>query len=246
MALNVKPPRYLLRDDVLQRLLRGERAGRVLEIGYGAGDLLLELARRGMSCHGVELSDEASRTLRARLGREPELDVRLSSSLPEERFDLVLFFEVIGYWLDPAGELAKLRASHLAPDGKLLFSFTNIRHRGAAERLTGNMRCFSRAEVLELCARAGLRVEAIINYGFPLTNVMKPLLDVATRLRDRGAVQVAEAERVRKSAFGRRYPATLLASLLLNRISIRPFAWMQRPFATSDLGTGYVVVARAG
>ncbi len=242
--MNLKPPRYLLREDVLDRVLRERRAGRVLELGFGTGDLLLELARRGMSGTGVELSSEALELLRARLAREPELDLRLSTSVPDERFDLILFFEVIGYWANPRAELEKLASQHLAPGGTVVFSFTNIRHEGAAERLTGNMRCFSRGEIVELCAAAGLAVERVMNYGFPLTNVMKPVLDMATRWRSQRVAATTTQQAVHESAFGRRYTATFAASLLLNKVTIRPFAWLQRPFERSDLGTGYVVVAR--
>jgi hypothetical protein len=126
----------------------------------------------------------------------------------------------------------------------MMFSFTNARHAGAAERASA-MRCFTPTQIRGFCEEAGLRVDSMINYGFPLTNVMKPVLDLTTWYRHRKDDGMTEQERVRASGFGHRHASTRLAATLFNSRTIRPFLYVQRAFAGTDLGTGYVVLARA-
>lgn len=242
----VKPPRYLLREDVVRRVLAERPLGRVLEIGFGTGDLLFELSEAGDDVTGVEASRKALELARARARGRSERAPRLVSTMPPERFDTILFFEVIGYWTDPVAELKQLVQDHLSPQGRLVFSFTNLRHAGAAEELTGAMRCFEATAMRGLCAEAGATVDRMVNYGFPLTNLMKPVLNLATRMRSRQRTDIEPAERALASGFGRDYPLTRLAGWVFNPWTIQPFCWIQRAFAGTDRGTGYVAVATAG
>ncbi len=172
----MKAPRYRLREAVVRRIIHGLEPAPFLEIGYGGGDLLVTLAGLGFSGMGFDPSGRAHDAAQ-RLLRQHRVDsIQLTDTLPGDgQFRYILFFEVIGYVHDPMTWLCELH-DRLADDGLLIFSFTNERFCGDAERLSGQMRCFSRTEIGTLLNDAGYSIKLCWNYGYPLSNWLRPLL----------------------------------------------------------------------
>lgn len=241
----MKPPRYLLREAVVNRVLDDLPPGRFLEVGYGNGEMLVTLARRGLEGAGYDISNEARQRAARTLESHGIESVSLLTDLDGHgTFDYVLFFEVIGYWPDPAQELTRL-GKLLTPRGRLIFTFSNAAQAGAAERLTGDMRTFSRSQMEDLLTSSGFVAERIVNYGYPLSNLLKPGLDLFHIIRDRLKLRDEVAREVERSGLSDRYLVTRLASALFNPVTIKPFVLAQDWFRDSDRGTGYLVVARA-
>jgi SAM-dependent methyltransferase len=238
----MKPPRYLLREYVIRGLLEKTGPGRFLEIGYGAGDLLLLLAKLGFWGKGVETSLLAQKQCREILTNSGVDRIELAEDLePGESFNYIFFFEVIGYWKNPSAEMARLK-SRLESGGKLIFSFTNVAHGGPAEALTGEMRCFSRQEIAGLLSEAGFSSFSFINYGYPLSNWMRPLLHLYHKQSRNPALTASEA----MDASGlrpTRKPVHKVIEALCMAV-VKPFCWIQLLFRESDKGTGYVVCAQ--
>jgi SAM-dependent methyltransferase len=96
---------------------RGTTGGRLLEIGCGLGDFLIEAGRHGYHATGVELSPSAVQTARARV---PEAVIhcgRLEDvPLPRGSFDVCVLCDVIEHVRDPAVFVREVRAL-LKPDG---------------------------------------------------------------------------------------------------------------------------------
>lgn len=98
---------------------------RVLEVGSGLGYLTHALARRGYDAVGLDVSEEAVRSARARYG-----DLFVNADLAEfavERtgaFDAVVICEVIEHLADPVGFVAHA-FSLLAPGGRLIITTPN-------------------------------------------------------------------------------------------------------------------------
>jgi SAM-dependent methyltransferase len=107
--------RYL---DEVQRY-RGNTGGRLLEIGCGSGDLLLEAHSGGYEVTGVEISSAAAETARARV---PDARVVCAQpdtvELPRGSFDVCMLCDVIEHVRDPLRVLEHLREL-LKPDGVL-------------------------------------------------------------------------------------------------------------------------------
>ena len=99
--------------------------GRCLEVGAGRGNntaLLFERVRApDWVC--VEPDAELRRELRARLDRQGLAEVRVEAALPEqsspERFDTILYIDVLEHIEDDRGELRRA-AELLAPGGHLI------------------------------------------------------------------------------------------------------------------------------
>jgi SAM-dependent methyltransferase len=100
------------------------RGKSLLEVGVGAGTDHLQWARAGCECHGVDLTDAAIETTRARLGLYGlESDLRRidAESLPFEsdRFDVVYSWGVIHHSAQPERMIAEIHRV-LKPGGRFI------------------------------------------------------------------------------------------------------------------------------
>lgn len=90
---------------------------RLLEIGCGHGEFLLEAQRRGYRVEGIEYSRHAATEANSRLGQDlvrvgsPEADV-----LPPAAYDVIGAFDVIEHLRNPSRSLAYMHAA-LKPGG---------------------------------------------------------------------------------------------------------------------------------
>lgn len=117
---------YAAETDYVARFLPAGCA-RVLELGCGTGGHAVQLARRGLAVHGIDLSPAMVAQARARGGAGlafEQGDVRAWRS--EARFDAVLsLFHVMSYQTtnaDLRAAFATARA-HLVPGGVFFFDF---------------------------------------------------------------------------------------------------------------------------
>ena len=93
--------------------------GRLLEVGCGHGLLLDEARRRGYDVEGVELSVDAARYARERLGLSVREMAIEDAALDGERYDAVAMVDVLEHLDDPVAALDRLYAL-LAPGGAVL------------------------------------------------------------------------------------------------------------------------------
>lgn len=92
---------------------------RLLEIGCGTGDLLLQAQARSCEVHGVEYSPAATATANRRLGAELVRQGTIeNTSLPVGYFDLIAACDVIEHTRDPKSFLERANAL-LRPGGSI-------------------------------------------------------------------------------------------------------------------------------
>ncbi|MCM3881627.1 MAG: class I SAM-dependent methyltransferase [Vicinamibacterales bacterium] len=107
--------------------LLGPAAGRrLLEVGSGAGFFLKSAERAGWSVTGIELSEEASRFGRERLGLDIRGERAEAASVGAASVDAAVMFDTIEHLFDPRAVLTSV-ASALVPGGQLLISTPNFR-----------------------------------------------------------------------------------------------------------------------
>ncbi|TMD42793.1 MAG: methyltransferase domain-containing protein [Chloroflexi bacterium] len=118
--------------DQLEALLRLRPPARVLDLPCGQGRHSIELARRGYSVTGVDLSGYMLAVARER-AEARGVDIRflegdMREPLAGERFDLVLnLFTSFGYFADEPDDrrVATAAATMLDPGGRLLIELIN-------------------------------------------------------------------------------------------------------------------------
>jgi SAM-dependent methyltransferase len=228
-----------LRFDVVRRMLRSVGGvGSILEVGAGQGAVGVRLAR-SYRYVGVEPDHTSFAVAERRLdGRGTVLLGDVSAVPPQERFDLVCAFEVLEHISDDAGALGEWR-SRLRPGGRLLISVpAHARRFGAADRRVGHFRRYDRGDLVRVLDAAGFGSWQVACYGFPLGYALEAVRNAAAR-KEGDAPPPTEGT----SASGRWHqPPDRFG--WLTRLGTAPFRVAQRPFAASDLGTGFVAFAR--
>ena len=148
-------------------LLDVQRTDRVLEVGFGPGVAVQELARlavEGLVC-GLDHSDEMLRQARRRNASAIEagrVDLRLGSveRLPAfpGLFDKVLAVNTLGFWKQPVRRLEELRRA-LRPGGRIAIAH-QPREPGATDARTA-ARADATAAALAQAGFEGVRVHTL-------------------------------------------------------------------------------------
>jgi ubiquinone/menaquinone biosynthesis C-methylase UbiE len=134
---------------------------RILEIGFGHGRTLAELADAlpRASFAGLDVSADAARVAAGRCQRHAErVDLRVGDSAalpwPDASFDRALAVHTLYFWPDPARDLAELRRV-LAPTGTLALGFRQRTPAAEASFPAPTYRFYSVDEVRALLLAAG-------------------------------------------------------------------------------------------
>jgi 2-polyprenyl-3-methyl-5-hydroxy-6-metoxy-1,4-benzoquinol methylase len=99
---------------------------RLLEIGCGSGDFLLEASSRGFTVEGLEYSPHAVETANRRLSRQAvQVGSLESNELPADYYDVAVGFDVIEHVRHPAYALTRLQHS-LKPKGLLVLATPSL------------------------------------------------------------------------------------------------------------------------
>src|SRR5690606_20544396 len=97
--------------------------------------------------------------------------------------------------------------------------------------------------ITALVERAGFVPVALWNYGFPLANMMRPLMNLYHRLRHKtgkGDAVYATGE----TGLQYRHPLMQLLAGFCNEMTLWPFLRLQMLFRYTSLGNGYLLLAR--
>ena len=218
----------------------------------GAADLALtcELLQRFESGLAVDFTEDLPQSyaalpdaLRERL-EISNVDV-MTQGLPDD-FDCVVACEVIEHIEDDAGFAARLYES-LRPGGQLLISMpARAKYWTVHDELVGHLRRYEKSELTQMAAEAGFRDIEVVAYGYPWINWLSHLRVLLAR---RTLTERREWDQQQQTVMSnhRQIPSWLSGSivpLLVNRITIWPFAFFSRLFNRLNMSDGYILVAR--
>lgn len=250
LGLGWAPPiRYLLRRHRILRLLRRIPPGAVLEVGCGSGALLHDLAEAGYQATGLETSEPA-RAMAKAIAQAGQGSQRLLAEPDPSwhgHFDLICAFDVLEHIADDGLALDEWLA-WLRPSGYLCLSVPAHSHRwGAGDEWAGHYRRYDRQPLKKLLQERGLIIEHFECYGFPLANLTESVGNRTYRRllanRDR---EFAKEEASAFSGVERGDYLRLFRRLdsMAGRTALRLAMVMQALTCRTDLGSGYLVLAR--
>lgn len=235
-------PRFLLRKDAISRLVKSIplQNKKILEIGFGAGEMLNWFHRKGGLVTGVDFSESAREATNDRLKSEVLNDIELYvdfKHLNKKSFDVVCAFEVlehieddktaINYWLE-----------YLKPGGSLIISVPAHMSKWCKnDDWAGHIRRYEKNQLKELVSVSTATVKTVWNYGYPFILLLDKLLD--RNRKNSHTEELSTVEKTQKSGIDR--PNKFIYKLLSNNLSLYPAFLLQRLFLNYDLGSGYLI-----
>ena len=153
----------------------------------------------------------------------------------------LLMFEVLEHVEDDVGLLRDIHEL-LGPGGAVLLSVPAHQARfSRVDEMAGHFRRYDR-DVLEARLRdAGFEPEVFWCYGYPLANLLMRVRRMITP--DQAAADTSGLVE-RSAESGNMIPMRRLVGAIVNETTMLPFSLLQRPFMRTDLGDGYLVLAR--
>lgn len=247
----VPAPRYLMRRNRILALAKDLQPGRLLEVGPGAGTLLVEFARRGFDCAALESSSEARKIVRS-IADAARTEIELHGTPARDwdgRFDTVFAFDVLEHIEDDIGALAQWR-QWMSAEGVLLLSVpARMKLWTAGDEWAGHHRRYERTALIALIEESGFNVERFECYGFPLTNISEkasaPLYRRAIHVRSGSTAEDRQRNNDR-SGTDRRLHLHLFSMMrtAVGQLALRACYRAQVAFLNRDIGSGYVLRAR--
>ncbi|MDP9335908.1 MAG: class I SAM-dependent methyltransferase [Actinomycetota bacterium] len=228
-----------LRFDGIRRAISGAGPHSVLEIGVGEGASATWIAPR-FDYLGVEQDDRSRALAQARLGRVGRGRIVADlDDVPDARFDMVCAFEVLEHIADDVAALSEWRARLNAGGHALLSVPAHADQFGPHDELVGHYRRYDRDELVVKLEKAGFAVVRLTSHGVGLGQVLEWGRNQLARRRE-----LAPTLEQRTAASGRLLQPHSAVSLAACAALAAPFRVLQAPFASRDLGTGYVALAR--
>ena len=243
-------PRYNLRKYLIKDFLKSEKLTNksCLEIGYGAGDMLILFARMGLDVHGYDFSSDAYADAFSRVNCcAPSLRKKITLLTKEhdiysQSYDYVIALEVIEHIEDDVVALKKYK-NYLRPNGKLILSVPAHKSKwGINDLWAGHVRRYEKAELVKKITNAGFKVTYIWNYGFPISLILDPLLH-KSRLKEVATGEKKNIEARTKESGIKRKKTPFHRLISSNAKLLLPFCVLQKFFLNTDLGSSYISVA---
>ena len=153
---SLSPPAFVQPrlDEITAGFARYRRHNRLLDIGCGAGGLLLAARKNGWNAQGLEVAGQATEHVRS-LGFEVFHGELQQAEFPSEYFDVITAAEILEHLSEPrllVQEVARI----LRPGG--LFWTTTPHAHGLSARVLGlKWRCVCPPEHLQLFSVAGIK-----------------------------------------------------------------------------------------
>ena len=205
----------------------------------------MQLARRGYNGVGVEPSSEAYAEAIQRIGPfKDQISLVKDPAETAGSFDWVITCEVLEHLTE---DLKALRtwADRLRPGGRILVSVPAHPERwGPSDEWAGHVRRYRRDELAGRVREAGLEVELLWCYGFPLANWVEPIGHAIHRRKLAQEASKNLAQRTARSGVERESWVHRLAGRVLKPELLLPFCWIQMPFLHTDWGNGFLLLGR--
>lgn len=109
-----------------------EPAGKLLDVGCGAGRFINRMRKRGWDVEGIDFDPQAANRVMTRYGIVTHIGDLVECALPASSFDVITMSQAVEHLYDPRAVLFEC-VRILKPGGKLIITTPNVNSIGAAE-----------------------------------------------------------------------------------------------------------------
>ena len=246
--MKYRAPRFLFRRHELMRRVRPGSS--FMEIGAADLTLTRELLNRFERGLALDFTEDLPQSyealpddLRARLDIS-NVNV-MTDDVPDD-FDCVVACEVMEHIEEDEIFVRKIFES-LRPGGQALISMpAKARYWTVHDELVGHLRRYEKADLSWMLEGIGFIDVDVVAYGYPWINWLSHL---RVWLAKRTMTDRKNWDREKQTSMSnhRQIPGWLsgsFAPLLVNKVTVYPFAFLSRLFNSRDLSDGYVVSMR--
>lgn len=235
-------PAHVMRRAAILDAFKRFPPGTILEMGCGAGRMLVDWYKLGHSGRAVDL-DPTARHMAARCVETFHLPFAISDRPDLGAYDYLIATEVLEHVKDPVATL-KEWLSYLRDDGIVLLTVPAFRDLwGKSDEWAGHVTRFEPEEFRRVVEDAGLSVQSVRLYGYPLGNLLRLVGNFTSTLKMRRRSSDFRPEEATFASGHDRSVEKRLAPLFRSppgRLMLRIGIALQRYF---DRGHGLVVIA---
>lgn len=235
-------PRYKLRKHLVKAILKSETLENktCLEIGYGAGDMLMMFARMGLRTYGYDFSPIAYQSAKKRVTNNIKL-FEQEHDIGNNAYDYLMAFEVLEHIQDDEMALEKF-GSYLRENGHIIISVpAHMSKWGNSDIGAGHYRRYEKDELKEKLKSAKFNPIYFWSYSYPLTLALDLVLNKSYAQNIEAKKKMQREELSKESGVKRKN--TIFNQIVSSDVLLFPFYMLQNFFLTSDLGSGYIVFA---
>jgi ubiquinone/menaquinone biosynthesis C-methylase UbiE len=236
-------PRYKLRKHLVKAILKREELANksCLEIGYGAGDMLLMFERMGLRVHGYDFSSIAYQSAKTRISE----NIRLfedEDDIEKNAYDYLMAFEVLEHIQEDEMALKQF-GRYLRENGRIMLSVpAHMSKWGNSDIGAGHYRRYGKDELKTKLKTANFKPIFLWSYGYPLSLALDRMLNKSFYGQNVEAKKKMQREALSKES-GVKRKKTILNKISSSDILLFPFYILQNFFLNTDLGSGYIVYA---
>lgn len=211
----------------------------VFEIGYGAGEIFNLYRKLGLRVEGFDFS-EAAYQYAACHYQDDGVVLHKAMPKPEKRFDYVVACEVLEHIKDDGSALKDWK-EYLKDTGKMVISVPAHKKRwGESDIYAGHFRRYERQELISKFKRAGMQVEKIYTYDFPVCFLLDMMRDLS-RKKQLSKKKMSREGYTKNSGVERDFHPFVLA--LSHPLLWFPMIKLGELFYKTDLGSAYILIA---
>lgn len=240
-------PRYLLRKALIKDFFKGKtdlENKSILEIGYGAADTFNVYQSNNLNIYGFDFSSESTEMAKSAY-EDQSLKINLfeeEGAIKKQKYNFLAAFEVLEHIESDTNQLKDWK-DLLENNGEILISVPcHMKKWGPIDEWAGHYRRYEKDEILLKLQDAGFTDINIKCYGFPLTLVLDPLLNSSYKNWSNNTKEDDKIEKTKRS--GRVRKKKSLVDFFVRPLFLFPFVVIQKLFANSELGSGYLISAR--
>lgn len=240
----VPTPTFLYRNYLYEKIIKGfDNTQRYLLIGIGTGYFLKKLEDMGFKGTALDISKE-SITKAKKITNKDYTNIQFGDILKyknNQKTNLIFCFEVLEHIKDDQKAINNI---YKLLKNKGLFIFSVPAHMskwGKMDDMGGHFRRYERKEILTKLQKTGFKIQKIYTFGFPFLNFIQSISRSGYFTKNN--LDKSMTSRTKKSGIRLDYDPKL-KFILGNKFLLTPFFKLMDLFVNTDLGLGYLVIAK--